>query len=98
MLFGRNGTDANSRGPKSTTSCAVTRAGKFPTTDLNNPAENSAGALIRTVDVIRKKRDGRELSRAEIDYLVRGYARGEIPDYRSEQPCREFCWCLDPHR
>jgi pyrimidine-nucleoside phosphorylase/thymidine phosphorylase len=49
---------------------------------VNNPAENSAGALIRTVDVIRKKRDGRELSRAEIDYLVRGYARGEIPDYQ----------------
>jgi pyrimidine-nucleoside phosphorylase len=49
---------------------------------VNSPAENSAGALIRTVDVIRKKRDGHELSRAEIDHLVRGYTRGEIPDYQ----------------
>ncbi len=38
---------------------------------------------IRTVDVIRKKRDGVELSRAEIEYLVRGYTSGEIPDYQA---------------
>ena len=37
---------------------------------------------IRTVDVIRKKRDGHELSRAEIDHLVSGYTAGEIPDYQ----------------
>ncbi len=37
---------------------------------------------IRTVDVIRKKRDGVELSRSEIEYLVRGYTSGEIPDYQ----------------
>jgi pyrimidine-nucleoside phosphorylase len=38
---------------------------------------------IRTVDVIRKKRDQRELSRAEIEYLVRGFTSGEIPDYQA---------------
>ena len=38
---------------------------------------------IRTVDVIRKKRDGAELSRVEIEYLVRGYTSGEIPDYQA---------------
>ena len=38
---------------------------------------------IRTVDVIRKKRDGVELSRAEIEYLVHGYTSGEIPDYQA---------------
>jgi pyrimidine-nucleoside phosphorylase len=38
---------------------------------------------IRVVDVIRKKRDGHELSRAEIEYLVQGYTRGEIPDYQA---------------
>ena len=37
---------------------------------------------IRAVDVIRKKRDGVELSRAEIDALIGGYTRGEIPDYQ----------------
>jgi pyrimidine-nucleoside phosphorylase len=35
---------------------------------------------ISGLDVIRKKRDGRELSRAEIDFFVRGYTRGEIAD------------------
>jgi thymidine phosphorylase len=47
---------------------------------------NDAAAIpavpIRTVDVIRRKRDGQELSREEIEALVRGYARGEIPDYQ----------------
>ena len=48
---------------------------------MTNLVDNSA-ASIRTVDVIRKKRDGNELSRAEIDFLVGGYTRGEIPDYQ----------------
>jgi pyrimidine-nucleoside phosphorylase len=37
---------------------------------------------FRAVDVIRKKRDGQELSRAEIEYLVRAYTNAEIPDYQ----------------
>src|SRR5271156_1866627 len=41
-----------------------------------------SGSAIRAIDVIRQKRDGHELSRAEIDYLVRGYTSGEIPDYQ----------------
>jgi pyrimidine-nucleoside phosphorylase len=45
-------------------------------------ADPSAVPSIRTVDVIRKKRDGHELSRAEINHLVRGYTCGEIPDYQ----------------
>ena len=38
---------------------------------------------IRAVDVIRKKREGRELSREEIEAIVLGYTRGEIPDYQA---------------
>jgi pyrimidine-nucleoside phosphorylase len=34
------------------------------------------------IDVIRKKRDGHELSQAEIEAMVRDYTRGEIPDYQ----------------
>ena len=34
-------------------------------------------------DVIAKKRDGGELSRAEIEFFVQGYARGEIADYQA---------------
>ncbi|MEX2260439.1 MAG: thymidine phosphorylase [Bryobacteraceae bacterium] len=37
---------------------------------------------MRTVDLIQKKRDGGELAAEEIDYLVRGYTQGEIPDYQ----------------
>jgi thymidine phosphorylase len=43
---------------------------------------SAAAAPVRAVDVIRKKRDGQELSRAEIEYLVRAYTSGEIPDYQ----------------
>src|SRR5580765_7989388 len=44
-------------------------------------AQNSAP--IRAIDVIRKKRDGGELTQAEIAALVDGYTRGEIPDYQA---------------
>ena len=37
---------------------------------------------MRAVDLIRKKRDSGEHSREEINFLVSGYTRGEIPDYQ----------------
>jgi pyrimidine-nucleoside phosphorylase len=37
---------------------------------------------MRTVDLIRRKRDGEELRADEIQFLVDGYTRGEIPDYQ----------------
>jgi pyrimidine-nucleoside phosphorylase len=37
---------------------------------------------MRAVDLIRKKRDSGEHTREEIDFLVSGYTRGEIPDYQ----------------
>ena len=37
---------------------------------------------MRAVDLIRKKRDSGEHSREEIDFLVSGYTRGDIPDYQ----------------
>ena len=37
---------------------------------------------MRAVDLIRKKRDAGEHSRDEIDFLISGYTRGEIPDYQ----------------
>lgn len=38
---------------------------------------------MRTVDIIIKKRDGLELSREEIEFFVRGFTAGEIPDYQA---------------
>jgi pyrimidine-nucleoside phosphorylase len=37
---------------------------------------------FRAIDVIRKKRDGGELSTSEIESLVNAYTSGEIPDYQ----------------
>jgi pyrimidine-nucleoside phosphorylase len=37
---------------------------------------------MRAVDIIADKRDGKELSREEIRFLIGGYAAGEIPDYQ----------------
>ena len=37
---------------------------------------------MRTVDLIKKKRDGGELSTEEITYLINGYVSGAIPDYQ----------------
>jgi pyrimidine-nucleoside phosphorylase len=37
---------------------------------------------MRAVDVLKRKREGKELSREEIAFLVNGYTAGEIPDYQ----------------
>lgn len=37
---------------------------------------------MRIYDLIHKKRQGGELSTAEIEHLVLGYARGDVPDYQ----------------
>jgi pyrimidine-nucleoside phosphorylase len=34
------------------------------------------------IDIIQKKRDGHALSKAEIDFFIKGYVAGEIPDYQ----------------
>ena len=35
------------------------------------------------VDIIEKKRDGQELTTAEIHFFIEGYTKGEIPDYQA---------------
>ncbi len=50
---------------------------------MNPPNVESPATTIRAVDVIRKTRDHQELSRLEIESLVRGYTSGEIPDYQA---------------
>lgn len=37
---------------------------------------------MRAVDVIMKKRDGKELSRDEIAVIVNGYVSGDVPEYQ----------------
>jgi pyrimidine-nucleoside phosphorylase len=42
----------------------------------------TSALAFRAIDVIRKKRDGGELSSAEIESLVNAYTKGEVPDYQ----------------
>ena len=44
--------------------------------------ENVRAENFRAIDLIRKKRDGAELSANEIESLVNAYTRDEIPDYQ----------------
>jgi pyrimidine-nucleoside phosphorylase len=38
---------------------------------------------MRMVDVIQKKRNGKELSKEEINFFIEGYTKGDIPDYQA---------------
>ncbi|MBP8763164.1 MAG: pyrimidine-nucleoside phosphorylase, partial [Acetoanaerobium sp.] len=37
---------------------------------------------MKAIDIIRKKRDGLELTKSEIDFLIDGYTNDLIPDYQ----------------
>ncbi|MBU3175824.1 pyrimidine-nucleoside phosphorylase [Clostridium estertheticum] len=38
---------------------------------------------MRMVDIISKKRDGKELTTKEINFFIEGYTKGTIPDYQA---------------
>ncbi len=37
---------------------------------------------MRAYDIIAKKRDGKELQQAEIEFMIRGFVQGIVPDYQ----------------
>ena len=43
--------------------------------------------MIRPVELIQRKRDGGELTPEELNELMLGYARDEIPDYQLAALC-----------
>jgi pyrimidine-nucleoside phosphorylase len=43
---------------------------------------------MRAVDIITRKRDGEELSQGELEWFVREYVAGNIPDYQAA------AWCM----
>jgi pyrimidine-nucleoside phosphorylase len=51
-----------------------------------NAPPRAAGAL-RPAELIQKKRDGGELTDAEISGLILAYARDEVPDYQMAAFC-----------
>ena len=42
---------------------------------------------MRIYDIIKKKRDGFELSREEIEFFIKGYVDGSIYDYQASALC-----------
>ena len=42
---------------------------------------------MRMYDIIKKKRDGGTLSKEEIDFFIKGYVDGSIPDYQASAFC-----------
>ncbi|WP_049436094.1 pyrimidine-nucleoside phosphorylase [Staphylococcus hominis] len=38
---------------------------------------------MRMIDIIEKKRDGKSLSKEEIEFFIKGYTEGDIPDYQA---------------
>lgn len=47
---------------------------------------------MRAVDLIVKKRDGGELTRDEIHFFIRGFTKGEIPDYQASAWAMAILW------
>jgi len=47
---------------------------------------------MRAVDLIRRKRDGGDLTPEEIEFLVRGIATGEVPDYQWSAMTMAILW------
>ena len=48
--------------------------------------------MVSVVELIKKKRDGGELSAGEIDWLVQGFTRGDIPDYQFSALLMAIVW------
>jgi pyrimidine-nucleoside phosphorylase len=47
---------------------------------------------LRVVELIERKRDGGKLAAEEIDFLIQGYTRGEVPDYQMAAFCMAVVW------
>lgn len=46
---------------------------------------------MRAVDIIAKKRDGQELNRDEISFIIRAYTSGEVADYQMSALLMAIC-------
>lgn len=47
---------------------------------------------MRAVDLIGKKREGQALTGPEIDFLIQGFVKGEIPDYQMSALLMAICF------
>ncbi len=47
---------------------------------------------MRIYDLIMKKKRGGELTKEEIDYMIAGYTKGDIPDYQMSAMLMAICF------
>ncbi len=47
---------------------------------------------MRVVELIERKRDGGKLTAEEIDHLIQGYTKGEVPDHQMAAFCMAVVW------
>jgi len=57
------------------------------------PEKMNAHRPLRAVDIIIHKRDGLALSKDEIDFFIKAYTAGEIPDYQASALCMAILLC-----
>jgi len=50
---------------------------------MSQPGQGNQPGTPNILEILRKKRNGAELAREEIQYFVREYTRGEIPDHQA---------------
>ena len=47
---------------------------------------------MRMYDIIKNKRDNKELTKEEIEFFVKGYTDGSIPDYQASALAKRNCY------
>lgn len=47
---------------------------------------------MRAYDIIYKKREGEELNKAEIDFMIEGFCSGDVPDYQMSALAMAICF------
>ncbi len=47
---------------------------------------------MRMYDILQKKRYGEELTREEIEFFIKGYTEGSVPDYQAAAFCMAVCF------
>ena len=65
---------------------------RAPLSAMRDAVPGRTRLLVRVVELIERKRDGGRLTAEEIEHLIQGYTRGEVPDYQMAAFCMAVVW------